>query len=188
MLSVYTDITLIGALDAEKAYELYVTARPDVVVIDINLRGVSGFTLMRRILDYDPNARIIVFTMNDDPIFAAQAIECGAKGYIGKCEDSARFVAAIKAVAVGQTYLAPEMAQKLAFLEPNRRGDFLNALNPREREVLRLLCNGKSMGEVAGVIKVSYKTVANTCAILKRKLGARTLLDLVRIAAENKWS
>ena len=56
--------------------------------------------------------------MNDDPIFAARAIENGAKGYIGKCEDPARFVAAIRSVAAGQTFLLPEMAQKLAFLDP----------------------------------------------------------------------
>jgi DNA-binding CsgD family transcriptional regulator len=78
------------------------------------------------------------------------------------------------------------MAQKLAFLDPGRRGDFMNGLNPRELEILRLLRNGKSMAEIAGVINVSYKTVANSCAILKRKLGARTPLDLVRIAVENK--
>ena len=186
MLSPYGDIEVHDALDAEDAYEHYVATRPDVVVIDINLPGVSGFSLTRRILQYDPQARIIVFSMNDDPIFAARAIENGAKGYIGKCEDPARFVGAIRAVAAGQTFLLPEMAQKLAFLDPGRRGDFLSGLNPRELEILRLLRSGKSMGEIAGVINVSYKTVANSCAILKRKLGARTPLDLVRIAVENK--
>ncbi len=186
MLSPYKDIELIDALDADNAYERYVALRPDVVVIDINLPGVSGFSLTRRILHHDPDARVIIFTMADDPIFAARAIETGAKGYIGKCEDPARFVAAIRAVATGQTFLLPEMAQKLAFFDPGRRGGFLNALNPRELEILRLLRNGKSMAEIAGVINVSYKTVANSCANLKRKLGARTPLDLVRIAVENK--
>lgn len=186
MLSPYPDIDVMDALDAQDAYNLYVAARPQVVVIDVNLPGISGFALTQRILQHDADARIIIFTMNDDPIFAARAIENGAKGYIGKCEDPARFVAAIRAVAAGQTFLLPEMAQKLAFLDPERRGDFLNALNPRELEILRLLRNGKSMAEIAGVINVSYKTVANSCAILRRKLGARTPLDLVRIAVENK--
>jgi len=186
MLSPYPDIDVMDALDAEDAYERYVAARPDVVVIDVNLPGVSGFALTQRILQHDPDARVIIFTMNDDPIFAARAIENGARGYIGKCEDPARFVAAIRAVAAGRTFLLPEMAQKLAFLDPGRRGDSLSGLNPRELEILRLLRNGKSMAEIAGVINVSYKTVANSCAILKRKLGARTPLDLVRIALENK--
>ena len=94
-------------------------------------------------------------------------------------------VNAIRAVATGQKFILPEMAQKLAFLDPGRR-DFLSGLNSRELEILRLLRGGKSMAEIAGVINVSYKTVANSCAVLKRKLGARTPLDLVRIAVENK--
>jgi len=78
------------------------------------------------------------------------------------------------------------MAQKLAFLDPGRRGDVLNGLNSRELEILRLLRSGKSMAEIAAVINVSYKTVANSCSVLKRKLVARTPLDLVRIVVENK--
>jgi DNA-binding NarL/FixJ family response regulator len=185
MLSPHPDMTVIDALDSAQGFQKYVETRPDVVVIDVNLPGMSGFALTRQILDHDPQARIIIFTMNDDPIFAARAIENGAKGYIGKCEDPARFVAAIRAVAAGETFLLPEMAQKLAFLDAGRR-DFLTGLNARELEILRLLRAGKSMAEIAGIINVSYKTVANSCAVLKRKLGARTPLDLVRIAVENK--
>ena len=185
MLSPHSDIEVIDALDSAQAYDKYLQIRPDVAVIDVNLPGMSGFALTRQILEHDPQARIIIFTMNDDPIFAARAIENGAKGYIGKCEDPARFVAAIRAVASGQTFLLPDMAQKLAFLDPGRR-DFLTGLNSRELEILRLLRSGKSMAEIAGIINVSYKTVANSCAVLKRKLGARTPLDLVRIAVENK--
>ncbi|MFZ0558830.1 MAG: response regulator transcription factor [Methylovirgula sp.] len=186
MLLPYDDIAVLDALDAEHAYERYMEARPDVVVIDVNLPGISGFSLTQRILHYDPAARVVIFTMNDDPIFAARAIANGAKGYIGKCEDPAKFVAAIRAVAAGQTFLLPETAQKLAFLDLGRRGDVIHGLNGRELEILRLLRSGKSMAEIAGVINVSYKTVANSCAILKRKLGARTPLDLVRIAVDNK--
>jgi DNA-binding NarL/FixJ family response regulator len=99
MLSPYRDIKVIEARSADDAYELYVADRPDVVVIDINLPSVSGFALTRRILQYDQGARIIIFTMNDDAIFAARAIESGAKGYISKCEDPARFVTAVRTVA-----------------------------------------------------------------------------------------
>jgi two-component system, NarL family, invasion response regulator UvrY len=124
--------------------------------------------------------------MNDDVIFASRAIESGAKGYIGKSEDPARFIAAIRAVAMGQTFLVPEMATQLAFLDPGRRGDFLKALSSRELDILRLLRDGRTMAEIAGAMNVSYKTVASSCLSLKSKLGARTLLDLVRIAVENK--
>ncbi len=185
-LSPFRDVTVIEARGADDAYQLYVAHRPDVVVIDINLPSMSGFTLTRRILQYDHDARIIVFTMYDDAVFAARAIENGAKGYISKCEDPARFVTAVRTVAMGQTFLVPEIAQQLAFLDPGQRGDFLNMLELRELEILRLLRAGKTMAEIADTIKVSYKTVATNCSLLKRKLGARTLLDLVRIAVENK--
>jgi two-component system, NarL family, invasion response regulator UvrY len=185
-LSPYHDIEVIDALDADDACRRYVAARPDVAVIDINLSGISGFALTRRILRLDPRAHILILTMNDDPICAARAIECGAKGYIGKCEDPAKFVAAVRTVAAGQPFLLPEMALKLVFLDPGRRGDFVNGLDGRELEILHLLRKGKSMAEIAAAINTSYKPVANTCLVLKRKLGARTALDLVRIAVERK--
>jgi two-component system invasion response regulator UvrY len=186
MLSPYHDIEVIDALDAETAYERYVGSRPDVVVVDLNLSGISGFALTRRILRFDPGAHILVLTMNDDPIFAARAIECGAKGYIGKCEDPANFVAAIRTVAAGESFILPEMAQKLVFLDPGRRGDFPNGLNARELEILHLLRKGKNMTEIAAIIKMSYKTVANARTVLKRKLGANSASDLLRIAVERK--
>jgi two-component system invasion response regulator UvrY len=186
ILSLYNDIKVIDALDAETAYERYATSRPDVVVVDINLSGISGFALTHRILLFDPGAHILIFTMNDDPIFAARAIESGAKGYIGKCEDPANFLAAIRAVAAGESFLSPEMAQKVAFLDPVQRGHYLKKLTPRELEILHLLRKGKSLTEIAAIINMSYKTVANTCSVLKRKLGARTPFDLVRIAVESK--
>lgn len=186
MLSAYDDIAMIDAADAFSAYEAYVSAHPDVVVIDVNLSGLSGFALNRRILQFDPAARIIIFTMNDDPIFVARAIENGAKGYVGKSEDPARVVAAIRAVAAGRTFLPPEVAQKLAFLKPGSRGGVLDSLDSRELEILRLLCSGKGTAEIAGLIDVSYKTVTSGCSRLRHKLGASTLADLVRIAIENQ--
>jgi two-component system, NarL family, invasion response regulator UvrY len=186
MLSLYDDIAVIAAVDAFSGYEAYVSARPDVVMTDINLPGPSGFALSRRILQFDPAARIIVFTMNDDPIFVSRAIENGAMGYVGKCEDPVRVVEAIRAVAMGRTFLPPEVAQKLAFFKFDHRNGVVNSLDTCEREILRLLCSGKSTVEIAGLIDVSYKTVAYGCSRLQRKLGASTLTDLVRIAVENR--
>lgn len=186
MLSACDDIAVIDAVDAFSGYEAYVSARPDVVVADINLPGLSGFALSRRILQFDPAARIIVFTMDEDPICVARALENGAKGYIGKSENPARIVAAIRAVAAGQAFLPPEVAEKLAFLKHGPRSDIVNSLNSRELEILRLLCSGKSTAEIAGLIDVSYKTAASGCSRLCRKLGASTLADLVRIAIEGR--
>ena len=169
-----------------RRFDSYASAAPDVVVLDINLPGVSGFELLRRILKRDANAQIIVFTMNDDPVFAARAIEGGARGYVAKNEDPRVFIKAIRAVAAGERYLSNTLALKLAFADQSRASNPLDALNGREIEILRNLADGKDMTEIAHILKVSYKTVANNCILLKRKLGARSKADLLRIAVENK--
>src|SRR6185312_13655114 len=84
VLSGEAEIVLLEAADAEGGERAFIAERPDICVIDINLPTVSGFELARRILARQPSARIIMFSMNDDPVFAARAIEVGAKGYVSK--------------------------------------------------------------------------------------------------------
>jgi two-component system invasion response regulator UvrY len=186
MLSGQKDIEVLEAHNADEALDAYASSAPDVMVLDINLPGVSGFELLRRILKRDANAKIIVFTMNDDPVFAARAIEGGARGYVAKNEDPRVFIKAIRVVAGGERYLSSTLALKLAFADQARASNPLDALNGREIEILRNLADGKDMTEIAHILKVSYKTVANNCILLKRKLGARSKADLLRIAVENK--
>ncbi len=179
------DIDMLEARDAAQAQEVYAAQSPDVAVIDINLPDISGFELARRLLVRDPNARLIMFSMNDDPMFAAQAIETGAKGYVSKSDDPAAFLSAIRDVSTGGHSLPQELAQKIAFLRSGATDSV--ALTPREREVLRLLAKGKSMSEIAALINVSYKTVATTSASLRAKFSARTPMQLIRIAVEQKF-
>lgn len=186
MLSGQPDIEVFEAHDADEAMEAHAAASPDVVVLDINLPGVSGFELLRRLLKRSPAAKVIVFTMNDDPVFAARSIDQGARGYLAKNEDPKAFIKAIRAVAAGERYLSNSLALKLAFFDQNLAKDPLDSLTGREIEILRSLADGKDMAEIAHVLKVSYKTVANNCLLLKRKLGARSKADLLRIAVENK--
>jgi two-component system, NarL family, invasion response regulator UvrY len=186
LLALDDDISVIAASDAKTAVALCESEHPDVVVVDLNLRGsTSGFELMESILERDPEARIIVLTMAYDPMLALRVIDSGAKAYVGKSEDPERFLTAIRTVAAGQRFLGADMAQKLAFLDRSRT-ERVEELTAREREILVLLHRGKNMVEIADIIKMSYKTVANTCSTLKRKLGARSLTDLTRIALENK--
>ncbi|MDB5634770.1 MAG: putative two-component response regulator, luxR family, partial [Tardiphaga sp.] len=90
------DIVILEASDAETGEAAFVAERPDICILDINLPGVSGFELARRILARNMAARIIMFSMNDDPVFAARAIEAGAKGYVSKSGDPADLVEAIR--------------------------------------------------------------------------------------------
>ena len=179
------EVAILEASDAEGGERVFAAETPDICVIDINLPTVSGFELARRILDRAPDARIIMFSMNDDPAFAARAIEIGAKGYVSKTGDPNDLVEAIRAVGQGNTYLPSAIARSIAFAGPALTQSPLAKLNAREMEILRLLSAGKSLSEIAWLVQSSYKTVANTSSIMRQKLGVKTSVELVRLAIDS---
>jgi two-component system invasion response regulator UvrY len=180
-----TEIVILESSDAESGERTFVAEQPDVCILDINLPSVSGFELARRILTHAASARIIMFSMNDDPIFAVRAIEAGAKGYVSKSGDPWDLVEAIREVAKGGTYLPPAIARSIAFAGPSLAQSPLAKLTSREIEILRLLSKGKSLSEIAWQVHVSYKTIANASSIMRQKLGVRTSAELVRLAIAN---
>jgi DNA-binding NarL/FixJ family response regulator len=179
------EIMLLEAADAESGERVFIAEHPDICVIDINLPTVSGFELARRILARDASARIIMFSMNDDPVFAARAIEIGAKGYVSKTGDPDDLVEAICEVGKGEVYLPAAIARSIAFAGPAFAQSPLSKLNAREMEILRLLSAGKSLSEIAWLVHSSYKTVANTSSIMRQKLGVRSSVELVKLAIES---
>jgi two-component system invasion response regulator UvrY len=179
------EIVILEACDAESGERAFVDERPDICVLDINLPTVSGFELARRILARDGAARIIIFSMNDDPIFAARAIEVGAKGYVSKTGDPCDLMEAVREVGKGGTYLPPALARSIAFAGPAFAKSPLSKLTSREMEILRLLSAGKNLSEIAWLVHSSYKTVANTSSIMRQKLGVRTSAELVRLAIKS---
>ncbi|MFY9628478.1 MAG: response regulator transcription factor [Methylocystis sp.] len=185
MLANEGDIEVFDARDAEAGFAAFVTHGPDAAVIDIALPGASGFELTRRILRFDPQARIVVFSMNDDPIFAARAIEAGAKGYVTKNDDPYLLLRALREVMAGGVFLMPRIANRLATSD-NGAANPLDSLSARELEILHMLGRGLGMAEIAEATRLSYKTIANSCALMKRKLGARTPVELARIAMEQR--
>jgi DNA-binding NarL/FixJ family response regulator len=186
MLADEGDMEVFDARDAEAGLAAYVETSPDVAVVDIALPGASGFELTRRILRHDADARIVVFSMNDDPIFVARAIEAGAKAYVTKNDDPYLLLRAVREVMAGGVFLMPKIANRLAFEKNAAAANPLASLSARELEILRMLGSGLGMAEIAEATQVSYKTIANSCSIMKRKLGARTPLELARIAMEQK--
>lgn len=188
LLAGMRELEVIAASSAGEGKRAFAEHTPDVTVVDINLPDVSGFELTRQLIAGAPEARILVFSMNDDPMYAAQALASGAKGYLSKNDDPMCFLQAITAVGAGEVYLAPALAERLERMEPAATGSAAATpqLTPRELEILRLLAKGRSMSEIAGLVSVSYKTVAGSCAVLRTKLNARTPMELVRIAVEHK--
>jgi two-component system, NarL family, invasion response regulator UvrY len=180
------EFTILEAADAESGEQMFLAERPDVCVLDINLPTVSGFELARRILAHTEDARIIMFSMNDDPVFAARAINGGAKGYVSKSGDPLDLVEAIREVGKGGVYLPPAIAKSIAFAGPAFAQSPLSKLTAREIEILRLLSAGKSLSEIAWLVHSSYKTIANTSSIIRQKLGLRSASELVRFAIESR--
>ena len=179
------EIVVLEASDAESGERAFAAERPDVSIIDVNLPTVSGFELARRILTQDASARIIMFSMNDDPVFVTRAIEIGAKGYVSKTGDPNDLVEAIREVGKGNVYLPSAIARSIAFAGPAVAKSPLSKLSSREMEILRLLSSGKSLSEIAWLIHSPYKTVANTSSIIRQKLGVKSSAELVRLAIES---
>jgi DNA-binding NarL/FixJ family response regulator len=170
------------AASGEEAYRTYCTALPDVSIMDINLPGVSGVEVTRRITARDPAARVLVFSMHEDVVFASRALQAGARGYVTKSSAPDVLVDAVRAVADGRTYVSHDVAQKLALqLMPGQNVPFAD-LSPREFEVFRLLAEGRSIGEIARSLSLSQKTVSNYQSIVKQKLEADSSAQMVWIA------
>jgi DNA-binding NarL/FixJ family response regulator len=172
------------AADAKSGHRAFVQKKPDVTVIDINLPDVSGFELMRRIRKDDPAAKVIMFSMNDDPAFVVRAVEMGAQGYVSKGDDPRVLVRAVRKVAAGENFISPQLAEAVTFSGAAIKASPATQMSARELEILRLLARGEKIAEVADALDISYKTVANTTSLLKQKLGAKNHSDLIRIAVE----
>jgi len=177
-------IRLSEASDEKSGHQAYLEIRPDISIIDINLPGLSGFELLRRIRDEDPAAKVIIFSMNDEPAFVVRAIELGANGYVSKGDDPQHLLSAVRSVANGQNFVAPHLAHAVTFSTASVRANPASQLSSRELEILRLLSRGRRIGEVADALDISYKTVANGTSRLKQKLGANSHSDLIRFAVE----
>jgi DNA-binding NarL/FixJ family response regulator len=173
-----------GAGNAKAGYQAFLQNEPDVTVIDIKLPDVSGFELMRQIRKEDPDARIVMFSMNDDPAFVVRAIEMGAQGYLSKSDDPRLLIKAIRKVAAGENYISPHLAEAVTFSSAAVKANPTNKMTTRELEILTLLRRGDKIIEIAEALGISYKTVANATSLLKQKLGAKNHSDLIRIAVE----
>ncbi len=164
---------------AEEAYLLYRQNRPDVVVTDMALPGQSGLELTRRLLAIDPQARVLIFTMHGSPDFAQVALRAGARGYVTKSSPAETLLNAIADVAQGRRALSPDVAQALALARVE--GDTgLDALTPREFEVLRMLLRPMPVSDIAATLHLSEKTVCNLHYQIKRKLGVTNDIELTR--------
>lgn len=167
-----------------EALQAYQIERPDLVLLDLNLSGIGGFELLKRMLSLDEKARVVVFSMHAEPLYAARSLSLGARGYVSKSAGADELVTAVKRVADGGRYVEREIASELAFAQSTTSDPF-QQLTAREIEILRLLGEGKSLTDIAQAIGVAYKTIANSCSIIKTKLGVERTADLIRVSIEH---
>jgi two-component system, NarL family, response regulator NreC len=180
------EVTLM-ADTAEHALEMLRDQRPDVVVTDISLPGLSGLELIKEITKQYADLPTLVLSMHDELVHGERALRAGAKGYLVKQEAPENVIKAIRTVLAGERYLSDRMQSLLTRKVRGRTGNqplsVLSGLTDREQEIFRLIGIGLGTSEIAMKLNRSVKTVEAHRANLKSKLGLRNALELTRFAA-----
>ncbi len=180
LLATMPDTLIHEAGSAHEAVAIYKTEHPDLVVLDLNLPNSSGLQLLRRLILENRAARILVLSMHSEPIYVARTLKAGARGYISKTASADELMTAVREIGAGGRYVEREIAAQIV-ISQYKGDDPLQKLTTREVDIVRLLGEGKSLAAIAEAIGVSYKTVANTCSIIKGKLGVERTVDLIRL-------
>ncbi len=170
------------ASDGAEAYRLFKETRPDLVIMDLTMPGFGGVEAIRRIRQWDSTARILVFTMHQNAAYAVQAIRAGAKGYVTKSSPPEALVRAAFDVLRGRIALSADIDHELALSRVADRPAATDVLTPREFEILRLLLAERSTEDIAEILCLSPKTVANTRYLIKTKMGVSSDIELVLAA------
>ena len=171
--------------DGGEAYRTYISIKPDLVVADLSIEGLSGLNLVSRIHRHHDNARIVVFSMHDDATVAARALNAGASGYVTKTSHPNELVQAVRAVLKGERYMSHDIAQALVLSELDIHDTPLSTLSEREFAIFQLYAEGLNSSEIASNLDLSTKSISNYLGKIKLKLGAKSVADLVRIAINN---
>ena len=155
--------------------------RPDIIVSDINMPGMSGLEAMRRLKTDGLRSKFIFLTLHTDSKLASEALRAGASGYLLKHAAAEELIDAIHAVMEGHTYLTPLMTREVlwAIGQPDVEPP---ALTPRQQDVLRLIAEGKRMKEIASELNISVRTVETHKQDLLKTLGLDTTADLIKFA------
>lgn len=186
ILSAETDIEVVGDVDTgEQALPLIRKLKPDVVLCDLHLPGVSGLEVTERVVKMDQGPRVIIVSVLEDGPMPKRLLEAGASGYVGKGGDAGELVRAVRDVARGKRYLASSVAQNLALAGINGGGSPFDELSPRELEVALLLVQGLRQEDIAKRLCLSAKTVNTHKSRLFEKLAIADTIALARLASQH---
>jgi len=184
MLEPHVDIEVVGeASSGEEALPAIRRIKPDVVLCDLHMPGVSGLDITERLVKGNSPARVIIVSVQVDGPMPRRLLDAGAFGYLGKCCEAAELLKAIREVARGRRYLGADIAQSLALGEGS--GSPFDLLSRREMEVSLLFCQGLRAEDIARRLSLSGKTVATHKYRLMEKLGIKDTVALARMAAQH---
>ena len=181
VLGMVDDLAVVAeASNGAEALAGVLAARPDVILMDIGLKGENGIELTVRLLDQDPTLAVLMLTMHDGVEHAQRALKAGARGYVLKDAPSSEIIGAIRTVFGGGTYLSPQIARAL-FQAPSSRA----LLSDRERQILACLGQGQSSKHIANQLNLSVRTVESHRQNIRRKLNVAGQAELIKYAVEH---
>jgi len=182
VLSGLPDLQVVAeAGDGSEALARARSGAPDVILMDIGMKGQNGIELTRHLLDDDPARAVLMLTMHDGVEHVQRALQAGARGYVLKDSPASEIISAIRTVHGGGTYLSPAIAQAL-FRAPVARP----VLSDREREILRFLGQGQSSKQIANALDLSVRTVESHRQSIRRKLNLAGQAELIKYAVEHQ--
>ena len=189
LLGADPDLELVGeAEDGEEALRLVETRRPDMILLDVTMPPDNGIETTKRLKEAYPELIVLILTMHEDEALLHEALRVGAAGYVIKRAEESEILQAIHAVSRGDVYVHPAMTRALLrqpVTTEHRRGSEVDALTPREIDVLRLLVKGNTNRQASGLLGISVRTVENHRANLMGKLGLTSRVELVSYAEEH---
>ncbi len=172
------------AASGEEAYALLQAGTPNIVILDLSMPGQGGLSMLRRMKLRWPLVPVLVFSMHDNLAFAVQALRAGANGYITKGSAPKLMVSAVRSVVAGKLALSPDIEEKMARAASCRASPPTLGLSSREFDIFRLIAGGSTHEEIASLLNLSLKTVANNHSLIRQKLGISTDIELFQIAVQ----
>lgn len=189
LFEVYDEYDIVGtALDGRQLIAQALRLKPDIVIADVAMPLLNGLDALERLKQRLPHTAFIILTASEDPDLARRALEAGAMGYLLKSEASTRLFEALRAVRQGRRYMCPAMASALEDIPRTGRSPLSGRrpLTPRQREVLQLLAEGRSMKEVAATLGMTPRTVAFHKYRVMDQFRLKSTADLVQFAMRER--